>query len=109
MLRNTHIKIIPQQKVVLQSAWPSAQLLVIKRLSFADEGWSGSGCRDETEGGIMSQGVFLWTLRVCTLGFWVPKPWNMALNKGIWDPKLRGTNIKGTNSKSLNAYYPRTP
>ena len=40
------------------------------------------------------QGVLLWTLRVCTLGFWVPKPWNMALNKGIWDPKLRGTNIK---------------
>ena len=35
------------------------------------------------------QGVFLWTLRVCTLGFWVPKPVNMALNKGIWGPKLR--------------------
>ena len=26
----------------------------------------------------------------------------MALNQGIWDPKLRGTNIKGTNLKSLN-------
>ena len=51
------------------------------------------------EGGY--QGVFLCTLRVCTLGFWVPKPWNMALNKGIWDPELRGTNIKGTNLKSL--------
>ena len=25
----------------------------------------------------------------------------MALNNGIWDPKLRGTNIKGTNLKSL--------
>ena len=25
----------------------------------------------------------------------------MALNEGIWDPKLRGTNIKGTNLKSL--------
>ena len=25
------------------------------------------------------QGVFLCTLWVCT-----PKPWNMALNKGIW-------------------------
>ena len=25
----------------------------------------------------------------------------MALNKGIWDPKLRGTNIKGTNLKSF--------
>ena len=25
----------------------------------------------------------------------------MALNKGIWDPKLRGTKIKGTNLKSL--------
>ena len=25
----------------------------------------------------------------------------MALNKGIWDPKPRGTNIKGTNLKSL--------
>ena len=25
----------------------------------------------------------------------------MALNKGIWEPKLRGTNIKGTNLKSL--------
>ena len=47
------------------------------------------------------QEVFLCTLRVCTLWFWVPKPWNMALNKGIWDPKLRGTNIKGTNLKSL--------
>ena len=44
------------------------------------------------------QGVFLWTLRVCTLGFWVPKPWSLALNKGIRDPKLRGTNIKGKNS-----------
>ena len=48
------------------------------------------------------QGVFLWTLRVCTLGFWVPKPWILALNKGIWDPKLRGTNIKSTNLKSLS-------
>ena len=47
------------------------------------------------------QGIFLCTLKVCTLGFWVPKPWNMALNKGIWDPKLRGTNIKGTNLTSL--------
>ena len=28
----------------------------------------------------------------------------MALEKGIWDPKLRGTNIKGTNLKSLT--YP---
>ena len=55
----------------------------------------------------MSQGVFLWTLRVCTLGFWVPKPWNMVLNKGIWDPKLRGTNIKGTNLKSLNVSMQR--
>ena len=26
----------------------------------------------------------------------------MALSKGIWDPKLRGTNIKGTNLKSLS-------
>ena len=50
---------------------------------------------------IKNQGVFLCALRVCTLGFWVPKPWNMALNKGIWDPKLRGTNIKGTNLKLL--------
>ena len=25
----------------------------------------------------------------------------MALNKGIWDPKRRGTNIKGTNLQSL--------
>ena len=25
----------------------------------------------------------------------------MALNKGIWDPKLRGTNINGTNLKSV--------
>ena len=45
----------------------------------------------------MIQGVFL-----CTLGFWVPKLWNMALNKGIWDPKRKGTNSKGTNLKSLN-------
>ena len=28
----------------------------------------------------------------------------MALNKGIWDPTLRGTNIKGTNLKSLSFY-----
>ena len=28
----------------------------------------------------------------------------MALNKGVWDPKLRGTNIKGTNLKSLIDY-----
>ena len=27
----------------------------------------------------------------------------MALNKGIWDPKLRGTNMKGTNLKSLDS------
>ena len=27
----------------------------------------------------------------------------MALNKGIWDPKLRGAIIKGTNLKSLSA------
>ena len=47
------------------------------------------------------KGTNLKSLGVCTLGFWVPKPWNMALNKGIWDPKLRGTNIKGTNLKSL--------
>ena len=25
----------------------------------------------------------------------------MTLNKCIWDPKLRGKNIKGTNLKSL--------
>ena len=56
---------------------------------------------------VLDQGVFLWTLRVCTLGFWVPKPWNMALNKGSWDPKLRGTNIKGTNSKSLVIFVPK--
>ena len=48
-----------------------------------------------------NQGVFL-----CTLGFWVPKPWNMALNKGVWDPKLKGTKIKGTNLKSLNNLTP---
>ena len=60
------------------------------RLRFGAEGCRACHC----------QGVFLWTLRVCTLGSWVPKPWNMALNKGIWDPKLRGTNIKGTNLKS---------
>ena len=32
----------------------------------------------------------------------------MALNKGIWDPKLRGTNIKGTNLKSLTLELPGT-
>ena len=47
------------------------------------------------------QGVFLCTLRFVPLGFRVPKLWNMALNKGIWDPTLRGTNIKGTSLKSL--------
>ena len=46
------------------------------------------------------QGVFLCTLRFVPLGFGVPKLWNMALNKGIWDPNLRGTNIKGTTLKS---------
>ena len=30
----------------------------------------------------------------------------MALNKGIWDPKLKGTNIKGTNLKSLIGINP---
>ena len=29
----------------------------------------------------------------------------MALNKGIWDPKLRGTNINGTNLKSLSLEF----
>ena len=33
----------------------------------------------------------------------------MALNKGIWDPKLRGTNIKGTNLKSLREEHPSQP
>ena len=47
--------------------------------------------------GVMYQVVLLCTLRVC-----VPKPWNMVLNKGSWDPKPRFTNIKGTNLKSLN-------
>ena len=28
----------------------------------------------------------------------------MALNKGIWDPTLRGTKIKGTNLKSLKYF-----
>ena len=28
----------------------------------------------------------------------------MALKKGIWDPKLRSTNIKGTNLKSLTVW-----
>ena len=32
----------------------------------------------------------------------------MALNKGIWDPKLKGTNIKGTNLKSLTIRRPKT-
>ena len=36
----------------------------------------------------VGQGVVLWTLRVCTLGFWVTEPWNMTLNKGI-----EGTNL----------------
>ena len=30
----------------------------------------------------------------------------MALNKGISDPQLRGTNIKGTNLKSLRCRIP---
>ena len=29
----------------------------------------------------------------------------MALNKGIWDPKLRGTHIKGTNLQSLSLEF----
>ena len=31
----------------------------------------------------------------------------MALNQGIWDPKLRGPNIKGTNLKSLTSSMSR--
>ena len=30
----------------------------------------------------------------------------MTLNKGIWDPKLRGTNVKGTNLKSSDIEAP---
>ena len=33
----------------------------------------------------------------------------MALSKGIWDPKPRGTNIKGTNLKSLKVLIPVLP
>ena len=47
------------------------------------------------------QGLFLCTPRVCTLGFGAPTPWNMALYKGIWVPKPKVTNIKGTNLTSL--------
>ena len=42
------------------------------------------------------QGLYPWV--------WVPKPWNMALNKGTWDPKPKVTNIKGTNLKPLIRY-----
>ena len=35
------------------------------------------------------------------LGFWVSEPWNLALKKGIWDPKPRVTNMKGTSLKPL--------
>ena len=35
------------------------------------------------------------------LGFWAPKLWNLALRKGILDPKPRVTNFKSTNLKSL--------
>ena len=31
----------------------------------------------------------------------------MAFNKGIWDSKPRGTNIKGTNLKSLRKRHPQ--
>ena len=34
-------------------------------------------------------------------GFSVPKPWNVALNKGIWNPTPKAANIKTTNLKSL--------
>ena len=50
-----------------------------------------------------AQGVFLCTLIVCTPGVWVPKPWNMALKKSIWDPKLRVANSTGTDLKSLDS------
>ena len=43
------------------------------------------------------------SLRVCTLGFGPLNHGNMALNNGIWHPKPRVTNIKGTNLKPLNA------
>ena len=83
-------KVVPQDlvKALLPDAW-----LAEHKHQNNNQKPSGSRCQ--------YQGLFLWTLRVCTLGFWVPTPWNMALNKGIWDPKLRGTNIKGTNLKSL--------
>ena len=41
-----------------------------------------------------SQRVVLCTLRVVLLGV-VPKPWNMALNQGIWSPKPSVTKRYG--------------
>ena len=61
----------------------------------------GHGMIDGLMGVGLTQGVFHCSLRVCTLGFWAPKQWNMAFNRCIWDPKPRVTNIKGTNSMSL--------
>ena len=50
-----------------------------------------------THAGTMSQ-----SLLVLYPWVWVPKPWNnMALNKSIWDPTPKVTNIKGTNPQSL--------
>ena len=35
---------------------------------------------------------------------WAPKPWNLAVSEGIWDPKPGVTNIKGTNLESLTGF-----
>ena len=66
----------------------------------ADGGLEVGQQGEDTDWVAVNQGVFLCTLRVCTLGFWVPQAWNMALNKGIWDPNL-GLQIFRAKTKSL--------
>ena len=41
-------------------------------------------------------------------GVCMPKPWNLALNWDSWDPKHKGTNLQGTNLKSLTCDLPHS-
>ena len=63
----------------------------------------------QDKGPHLQQGVFLCTLWISYPWVWVPKPWNMALNNGIWDPKPRVTNIKGAHLMSVITPTPQEP
>ena len=65
--------------------------------------WGSRAWGVEVWEGSLGTGLRLRIIRELSLcpRVWVPKPWNMALNEGIWDPKPEVTNISGTNFKSL--------